>query len=284
MPPPGDVVIEAFGCEPPPAFVATMAQAPTPPVWINLEYLSAEPYVEASHGLRSPQFTGPGAGLTKRFFYPGFGGRTGGLLREPGLADRRSSFDRRPWLASKGIDHRQGERIVALFCYDNPALPRLIADLAAEPTLVLACPGPPQRQLSALELPPAIRRVDLPWLSQREFDHLLWSADLNLVRGEDSFVRAIWAGRPFLWQIYPQDDGAHAAKLDAWLARFGTDMAWPVRPGWTQLQRAWNGLAPWPDAWPDAEAWRHASHRSCQRWSRVPDLTTQLMVFVAEWR
>jgi len=47
----GDVVIEAFGCDLPAPFVARMAAAPRPPVWINLEYLSAEPYVERSHGL-----------------------------------------------------------------------------------------------------------------------------------------------------------------------------------------------------------------------------------------
>jgi len=281
---PGEVVVESFGCEPPPAFVAAMAAASRPPVWINLEYLSAQDYVEASHGLRSPQFSGPGAGLTKWFFYPGFGDRTGGLLREPGLVERRASFDRRAWLAARGIETGQGERIVALFCYDNPALVRLIADLAVLPTLVLACPGPAQRQLSALALPPTVRCIDLPWLSHADFDLLLWSADFNLVRGEDSFVRAIWAARPFLWQIYPQNDGAHAAKLDAWLSLFGPHMVWPDRHAWCQLQRAWNGLAPWPSAWPDADAWRDAGQRWCQRWSRMPDLTSQLLAFVAEKR
>ena len=42
-------------------------------------------------------------------------------------------------------------------------------------------------------------------------------AVLNAVRGEDSLVRALWAGQPFVWHIYPQDDGAHHAKLDAFL-------------------------------------------------------------------
>jgi len=73
---PGDVVVEAFGCNPPDAFVKRMAQRR--PVWINLEYLSAEPYVERSHGLPSPRPEG-----MKWFFYPGFTPATGGLLREP---------------------------------------------------------------------------------------------------------------------------------------------------------------------------------------------------------
>ena len=83
---PGDVVVEAFGCDPPAAFVARMASAPMPPVWINLEYLSAEPYVERCHLLPSPQRNG----LTKWFFYPGFTPATGGLLRESALAARQA--------------------------------------------------------------------------------------------------------------------------------------------------------------------------------------------------
>ena len=49
---------------------------------------------------------------------------------------------------------------------------------------------------------------------------LLQGHDLLFVRGEDSFVRALWAGRPFLWHIYPQDDEAHIAKLDDFLDHY----------------------------------------------------------------
>jgi len=90
--PPPDVLIEAFGCDPAPELIARFAEPPTAGAparaWINLEYLSAEPYVERLHGLPSPVFKGPGAGLTKRFFYPGFTPATGGLLREPDLVNR----------------------------------------------------------------------------------------------------------------------------------------------------------------------------------------------------
>ena len=53
----------------------------------------------------------------------------------------------------------------------------------------------------------------LPMTSQADYDRLLWSCDLNLVRGEDSFVRAQWAARPFLWHIYQQEEEAHLVKL-----------------------------------------------------------------------
>ena len=50
---------------------------------------------------------------------------------------------------------------------------------------------------------------------------LLWSADINMVRGEDSLVRALWAGKPLVWDIYKQNDGVHWDKLKAFTQRYG---------------------------------------------------------------
>lgn len=262
-----EVVIEAFGCDPPAAYVQAMAVAR--PVWINLEYLSAETYVERSHGLPSPQRDGQG----KWFFYPGFTPRTGGLLREPGLLERRAAFDRSAWLAAQGIAPRPGERLVSLFSYDNPAIERLLADLAAAPTLLLVPPGPARRPATARGV---LRVLPLPYLPQPDFDRLLWSCELNFVRGEDSLVRALWAGAPFVWQAYPQHDGAHHAKVLAMLA--SAQLPEAAAAVW----RAWNGLpgASWPrlaglqDPTPWL-AWR-------ERQLAVPDLTGQLLAFAAQ--
>lgn len=265
---PGDVAIEAFGCDPPPGYVAAMRAAATPPVWINLEYLSAEPYVERSHGLPSPQ---PG-GLVKWFFFPGFTARTGGLLREPGLAARRATFDRDAWLHSLGIARAAGERVVVLFCYANANVGALLKQLAPQPTLLLLTPGPAQQQVGAL--PVDLRAVRLPWLSQVEFDHLLWSADINLVRGEDSLVRAIWAGAPFAWQAYPQGDGAHHAKVQAMLA--AARLPGEVQDWW----RGWNGRAGGlPAALPPLAPWREAVQGWRQRLEALPDLAASLHEF-----
>ena len=46
-----------------------MAARPRPPVWINLEYLSAEAWVESAHALPSPH---PRLPLTCWFYFPGF--------------------------------------------------------------------------------------------------------------------------------------------------------------------------------------------------------------------
>ncbi|MBZ0097428.1 MAG: elongation factor P maturation arginine rhamnosyltransferase EarP, partial [Taibaiella sp.] len=66
---PADVIIEAFSCNIPEIYVAKMAAQATKPLWINLEYLSAEAWVDEYHALPSPH---PFLPLTKYFYFPGF--------------------------------------------------------------------------------------------------------------------------------------------------------------------------------------------------------------------
>ena len=267
---PGEVWIEAFGCEPPEAFVAART---TEPAWINLEYLSAEAWVERCHGLPSPVMSGPGKGLTKRFFYPGFTERTGGLLREDDLAARQAAFDRTAWLNAHGLP-TDGRRVV-LFGYEPPSLGAVMAEAEAH---WLVTPGRSGTAAHGLPLAPGATRHALPWLDQRGFDELLWSADLNLVRGEDSLVRALWAGQPFVWQIYPQHDDAHHAKLQAFLD-------WLDAPASLRaFHHHWNGLpgspsAPAAPVWPGWDVvtgWRDTVRAARQRLLAQPDLATQL--------
>lgn len=289
---PGDAVVEAFGCDPPPAFVARIAQAArergAQPAWINLEYLSAESYVERSHGLPSPVSSGPGAGLVKRFLYPGFTARTGGLLRERDLAARQQAFDRGAWLASQGVNEGAA-RVMSLFCYEPDALPALLLQLSLDPQatdLLVTCgraADATRRALAALDLQGRdwnraghLRVHWLPLLSQRGYDHLLWSCDLNFVRGEDSVVRALLAGAPFVWQIYPQDDLAHHAKLDAFLD-------WLAPPA--DLRRffhVWNGVT--AEALPrlDLPAWRPAAALAREKVAALPELAGTIERFARE--
>jgi uncharacterized repeat protein (TIGR03837 family) len=281
-----DVLVEGFGCDPAPELIARFAED-TARTWINLEYLSAEPYVERLHGLPSPVFKGPGAGLTKRFFYPGFTPATGGLLREPDLMARREAFDRSAWLAARQIPWTGNERLVSLFCYEPPALAALLTRLAEgpEPTRLLVTAG---RAAQAVRTSLAGGGVDssahgalsisyLPYLTQADFDHLLWSCDLNFVRGEDSWVRALWAGAPFVWQIYPQDDDAHHVKLGAWLDWLGAP------PSLRLFHHAWNGFGdaalPAPET---AGPWRETVRDARARLLPQDDLVTQLQDLVAQ--
>ena len=311
-PPSGDVVVEAFGCHLPEAFVAGMQRA-HPPLWINLEYLSAEDYVERSHRLQSPVWSGAGYGLKKWFFYPGFTPKTGGLLREPGLLARRDAFQQNPharlaWLQDLGVDTSDlGEtsprkrHLVSMFSYDSAPLPAWLNQLAeapsaaAEATTLLLTPGPATRLARQWvanrgACPPHLTLHELPHLPQTEFDHLLWSCDLNLVRGEDSAVRALWAGRPHVWQIYEQDDGVHADKLDAfmqrWMGNWPSDLTRNVQAAW----RAWNLLnsdnAPLSQLLKLANtstSWLNASQESARNLATQADLTSQLLEFALEF-
>jgi uncharacterized repeat protein (TIGR03837 family) len=286
----GAVVLEAFGCELPESAQAALAANARAqghqPAWINLEYLTAEPFAERSHGLQSPVLAGPAAGLAKYFFYPGFTSLTGGLLREPDLLERQARFDRAGWLDRFGIQVDAGDRLVSLFCYEPPALDQLIAKLAHGParTRLLVTAG---RAAAAVHAslarrtganpgqPPAssLSITWLPLLSQLEFDHLLWACDLNFVRGEDSLVRALWAGKPFVWQIYPQHDDAHHGKLRAFLE-------WLEAPAeLREFHLAWNAVSDrLPGAFP--QAWRGCVMQARERLLVQDDLVAQLMRFV----
>jgi uncharacterized repeat protein (TIGR03837 family) len=277
-----DVLVEAFGCDPAPELLARFA-ASGGRAWINLEYLSAEPYVERLHGLPSPVFRGPGEGLTKHFFYPGFTPATGGLLREDDLPARQAAFDRSAWLAARGLPS-QGERLVSLFCYEPPALQQLLEQLAAAPTpqRLLVTAGRATAAVRAAwpaqsgERRGALSVTFLPLMSQRDYDELLWACDFNFVRGEDSVIRALWAGRAFAWQIYPQDDDVHHVKLDAFL-----DML-DAPPSWRCFHQAWNGVGDAAFVWPDAneqDRWATAAQHARARLLAQEDLVTQLLRF-----
>ncbi|MDP2367872.1 elongation factor P maturation arginine rhamnosyltransferase EarP [Rhodoferax sp.] len=287
----GEVLVEAFGCELAPELIAIYADKQRAGViniaWINLEYLSAEHYVERSHGLSSPVMSGPGAGLTKRFFYPGFTPRTGGLLREPDLLQRQADFDRTAWLRQQGIEWRPGEQLVSLFCYEPGALPQLLDQLASQavPSRLLVTQGRASAALqSAIEnknrLQPLWNARGMlsisyrPLLDQIDFDHLLWSCDVNFVRGEDSLVRALWAGQPLVWQIYPQHDDAHLSKLEAFLDTIQAPAS--LR----RFHRTWNGVNQGPLEPLALPAWGEAIQAARAQLLQQPDLVSQLLEFV----
>ncbi|MDT8281651.1 MAG: elongation factor P maturation arginine rhamnosyltransferase EarP [Gammaproteobacteria bacterium] len=252
--PAADIVIEAFACQLPPAYIESMAQRSSPPLWLNLEYLSAEDWVGGCHGLPSPQ----AGGLLKFFFFPGFTSQTGGLLRETGLIEQRLSFQqdrtlRLSFLQRIGVTLQSNTRLISLFAYENPGLASWLEALATgeQATLLLVPKGRIVADLQAWLGLDQLVAGDvhtcglltvqiIPFLSQQDYDRLLWSCDLNIVRGEDSFVRAQWAGRPFLWHIYAQQENAHMHKLEAFLKLY-TEGLTPAAKNALQTQwRTWN--------------------------------------------
>ena len=281
-----DVVIEAFGCGLPPPYLAAIANAPAPPLWINLEYLSAEPWVDTVHGLASPQ---PHLPLARYFWFPGFTPRTGGLIREAGLVAARDTAV---------VEPRSDELRILLFCYANRALPALF-DAWSEGDEPIHCTVPEGVATAALDrwlagaVPHAGQshahgrlRIDIvPFVPQQAFDGMLWRSDVNFVRGEDSFVRAQWAARAFVWQPYPQDENAHRLKLDAFVARYAADLAPAPRSAFVAFSDAFNAEdgAGTATAWPALRAAIGELEAHGKRWAKsleaLPELTAGLVRF-----
>jgi uncharacterized repeat protein (TIGR03837 family) len=249
------VIVSAFGCEPPAWLRKRLAGGPPRPLWLQLEYLSAEPWVEDCHGLVSIK---PSDAAREHFLYPGFTHRTAGLLREPTLFERRDAFrasgQPAALLARLGAAPRPGQRVFSLFCYPSAPLEPWFESLAAgpAPTLVCVAGGAAQAALRAAlghDLAVGDRGglghlefVRLPMLDQDGYDQLLWSCAFNAVRGEDSWLRAHWAGVPFVWQAYPQAESLHLRKLDAFLDRMrqSSPSLADDHARIANLMRAWN--------------------------------------------
>lgn len=252
-----DVVVEGFGCRLPDNYVFAMARHHNPPVWINMEYLSAESWVSDCHRMASPQSSVP---LTKYFFFPGFTATTGGLFRETDLMERRRRFQenevaKQAFLRQLNVKGN-ADCILSLFCYDDAPVTELFDMLAQrqEKTVLCLVPeGVASASVSAfLEQPARVGKKHtqgaltvqvIPVVDQDDYDRLLWSCDLNFVRGEDSFLRAQWAAKPFVWQIYPQDGDAHIPKLDAFLARYFLEMPENLADGVKKAWQVWNGIS-----------------------------------------
>lgn len=294
-----DVVIEAFACELPATYLASMAACDRKPVWINLEYLSAEPWVESCHAMPSRH---PSLPLTKYFFFPGFSGKTGGLPVEKHLLERRRAFQSDPsgvqaFFADLGVHVSESARKVSLFCYPGAPIESLFDAMCAESrrTVCLVPEGVASDAVGAFLRQPARAGTStvrdaltvhvLPFTNQEDYDKLLWACDLNFVRGEDSFVRAQWAARPFVWHIYPQDEGAHWCKLDAFLTRYKTDMPETVAEAVDAVWRAWNGAAGIGPHWHSLNSVMPGLSRHAAGWAQQVsqnDLASNLVQFVRE--
>ena len=294
---PAEVVIEAFGCRLPQAYLMAMPTQAPPAVWINLEYLSAEPWVRSHHGLPSLHSS---LALTKFFFFPGYQTGTGGVLREHDLLLRRKFFQQHETAAfwqRLGVAYPTLALRVSLFAYANPALPALLDTwaLSGESILCLIPEGKSVSQIaswlgeSALPVGSVWQRGGLqlqllPFLHQDDYDRLLWACDINFVRGEDSCVRAQWAQKPFVWQAYPQADNAQQPKLDALSKLYTEDLASPAAQANTALWQAWNGCGDVAQAWAGFIRHKSALDAHAPAWSarlaEPGDLAANLVAFV----
>ena len=292
-----DVVIEAYGCELPEKYIQAMLSSHSrsrQPVWINLEYLSAESWVEEYHRLCSPH---PRLPLTKYFFFPGFTANTGGLLREKNLLAQRDNTQQNGanWWSQNDLPiPDETETVISLFCYDTAPISNLMEAWTHSQTPI-RCIIPEGQALtllrnglnrSALKAGDVIRQGKLtvqiiPFLPQEQYDQLLWMCDCNFVRGEDSFVRAQWAARPLVWQIYPQADNAHYAKLEAFLNRYSQTLVEEASHAFRAFHHDWNKgeRLDWNHFWKYHTVFRQHARIWSNQLAAISDLTFNLIEF-----
>ncbi|MFQ6405720.1 elongation factor P maturation arginine rhamnosyltransferase EarP [Methylophilus sp. 'Pure River'] len=285
-----DVVIETFGCDLPEAYQQHMISQRS--MWVNVDYLSAESWVDSFHAQPSPQANG----LVRHFFYPGFTQATGGLLREASLPALQASAH---W-QDLGLEPAPDQLTLSLFCYTHAPLAALVESLQAStvPVRVLV-PQTVAPMLAAVlgvndwQVGECVKRQQcaflvIPFLSQADYDRLLCLCDFNFVRGEDSWIRALWAGKPMIWLPYQQSEATHLVKLNAfmdhYLAQADTALADVIR----RAMLAW-AQGDWlPAHWQTLLAVlpqfaQHAStFKSTQ--SQQADLATNLVIFIEKCR
>ncbi len=289
----GNVVIEAFACELPSAYVSALATSTTQPIWINLEYLTAEAWADEMHLMPSPQNNG----LLKHFYFPGFTAGTGGvilgdeaILRSadaPPASPLSSLQANAPDSLKSALGHcRDGAKRISVFHYPTAPLDAWLTSLneAAsshdEVVDVLVCASQNIAALKEASLgvidSGALRLIQLPFIPQEDYDWLVSHCDMNLVRGEDSFVRTQWAGKPFIWDIYPQSDLAHEVKLDAFLDRYFATST-PEFRTLGQSAMKWGPVTEW---WPHWTAWTEHSKAWAKKLVALGHLEGKILDFV----
>lgn len=250
------LVIETFGCELPPQVLERMRQCR--PLWLNWEYLTAEDWAVGLHAMSSLQPNG----LEKYFWFMGIDADSGGLLREPDYLAEREKFRQQPQLQQAfrqeyGLPLQHTGQLWLVFAYTSGQWAQWMAmwQQADTPVTLWLAGGQVIESLRAAKLiaPEELQQegdicelgnvtlVRIPFVPQAAFDRLLWLADAAIVRGEDSFVRALWAGLPFFWHIYRQDDDVHLQKLHSFW--FKAMQGWPaeLRQAFTVLSDDLNG-------------------------------------------
>ncbi|MFD1120887.1 elongation factor P maturation arginine rhamnosyltransferase EarP [Methylophilus flavus] len=290
-----DVVIETFSCGLPEGYQQAMS---TNTLWLNVDYLSAEDWVEGFHGRPSPQANG----LVRYFMYPGFSTQTGGLLREKFLTALKRQAEQSTQSAWQQLGLVASPNVISLslFCYTHAPIKGLLDSLSAS--------SYPSRLIVSESLAAAVSQalalnvlspgnstqhgnceiVVIPFLPQIDYDLLLALCDVNFVRGEDSWIRALWAAKPMVWLPYQQSEHTHLQKLDAFLKHYLALANDEVKAQVTSVMQAW-ATGVWSDK--DWHAFIH--HREhirqhaeayASQLCRQPDLATNLVIFIEKLR
>lgn len=228
---PANVIIETFGCHILEGYLEKAKVESS--LLINLEYLSGEDWIEGIHLMESPLGAEK---LKKYFFMPGFTEKTGGVIVDSLFLNRKKDvLANKEFYLKKYVPEIDGNYFLGtVFSYEKNFLPLLhtLSENGKENCLLILGE---KSQTSIKEIAKNLNisylKEDsyrykntlikfIPFLEQEEYEELINLADYNFVRGEDSFVRALLTGKPFVWHIYLQDEMAHMDKIDGFIKRY----------------------------------------------------------------
>lgn len=232
-----DVLVEAMGCEIPEAVMKKAEQRDT--LIINLEYLSAEKWITEYH--MKPSLL-PQPALKKYFYMPGFTPESGGIIIDSRVEKSRQSLsdDRIKYLNNHlkcfgvSLTDTKDALFGSIFTYAR-GFDTFLSDIGEiDKNIYLFIFGQKSRESMIQSLHRAqaavisdahytlknIHVLIMPFLPQTVYDQFLCLTDFNFVRGEDSFVRAILSGKPFIWNAYLQENIYHRVKVEAFLEVF----------------------------------------------------------------
>lgn len=226
------VIIEAFGCKIPEEYMEIAYE--NSELLINLEYLSAEDWIEDFHLQSSPLGKGK---IKKLFFMPGFTERSGGIIADSNYLERiKKVLKDREYYEKKylsDIEDRESKLVGTIFSYEKN-FTTLLEDLKSldREIVILAMGEKTQESFRKIFEKNSIAyfrnsikygKIEirfLDFLNQEEYEELINIVDFNFVRGEDSFIRAVLTGKPYMWHIYCQEDYAHMDKIEGFLDKY----------------------------------------------------------------
>ncbi|MEX6494554.1 elongation factor P maturation arginine rhamnosyltransferase EarP [Fusobacterium animalis] len=215
-----DLIIESFGCEIPKEYMNKALKKSK--LIINLEYFSAEKWVDDFH----LQESFLGGNLKKYFFIPGLSEKSGGILLDNEFLQRKKKVEvnNEYYLKYFGIKEKY-DLIGSVFSYEKKfdSLIKELKKLNKKIILLILSEKTQKNFIKYFDNGnnyDKIKFVKLPFFTYDKYEELLALCDFNLVRGEDSFVRALLLGKPFLWHIYPQDENIHIKKLESFLEKY----------------------------------------------------------------
>lgn len=226
-----DVFIEAFGCNVPEEYVKAAKE--NSKLWINLEYLSGEKWIEDFHLCESLIDSKT---LKKIFFMPGFSEKSGGVIIDSGFLERmKFGKENRDEVFKKYFkDFDLKDKFIGtVFSYEKN-FENLLETLKnyEKETVLLLMGEKTQKSFSEILKKNLtedygnivkygkITMIYSDFFSQEEYEEIISASDFNFTRGEDSFVRGIILGKPFMWHIYLQEEKAHMDKIKAFTDRF----------------------------------------------------------------